>query len=98
MVWTRPGRGLSRPGESQLIGRYSSTVWDQYHPYVRAQETGNHCDVRWLSLTDANGSGLLVEETPLSMSGHGNSRNPNSNTSPPLIERRHGGGLALKTW
>ena len=22
-----------------LIGKYSASVWEQYHPYVRAQET-----------------------------------------------------------
>ncbi len=42
------------------IGRYSGTVWDQYHPYVRPQETGNKIDVRWLSVNDGNGNGLLV--------------------------------------
>ena len=33
-----------------LIGLYNATVWEQYHPYVRAQETANHCDVRWVAL------------------------------------------------
>lgn len=44
-----------------LIGLYESTVEDQYYPYVRPQENGHHCDTRWLSLTDAQGKGLLIE-------------------------------------
>lgn len=37
-----------------------STVTDQYFKYIRPQETGNHADVRWLALTDDEGSGLMV--------------------------------------
>ena len=96
MEWYGRGPGESYPdrSESQLIGRYSSTVWDQYHPYVRAQETGNHCDVRWLSLTDANGSGLLVRgDAPLNV---GAWKFPQSELEyvPAMIERRHGGSIA----
>ena len=32
------------------IGLYTATVWEQFHPYVRAQETGNKTDVRWVAL------------------------------------------------
>lgn len=54
---------------SAAIGRYEATVWEQYHPYVRAQETGNKCDVRWVSLSDKQGNGLLITgEQPLSVS------------------------------
>ena len=42
---------------------------EQFHPYVRAQETANHCDVRWIALRNAAGEGLLVTgEDPLSVS------------------------------
>ena len=34
------------------LGRYVSTVDDEYVPYVTPQEHGNHTDVRWLALTD----------------------------------------------
>ena len=37
-----------------------STVEEQYFKYIRPQETGNHTDVRWMSLTDDAGQGLLV--------------------------------------
>ena len=40
-----------------------------FHPYVRAQETANHCDVRWVALRNAAGEGMLVVgEEPLSVS------------------------------
>lgn len=42
------------------VGRYTSTVSQQYFPYIRPQETGNHTDVRWMSLTDGKGEGLMV--------------------------------------
>jgi len=41
------------------IAKYSSTVWEQYHPYVRPQENGNKTDVRWLILHNKNGKGLM---------------------------------------
>lgn len=56
-----------------LIGLYNATVWEQFHPYVRAQETANHCDVRWVALRNAAGEGLLVVgEEPLSVSAWNN--------------------------
>lgn len=42
------------------IDQYSGTVWDQYHPYVRPQEFGNKTEVRWASLTNKSGIGLLI--------------------------------------
>jgi beta-galactosidase len=39
---------------------YSSTVDEQYVPYDNPQEYGNHEDVRWASLSDGAGTGLLV--------------------------------------
>lgn len=47
------------------VGVYESTVADQYTPYVRPQENGYKTDTRWLTLTDENGSGLLVTGDPL---------------------------------
>ena len=35
------------------------------HVYSRPQENGNRTDVRWLTLTDNNGTGLLVAGSPL---------------------------------
>jgi beta-galactosidase len=44
---------------SAFVGIYSGKVWDQYHPYVRPQENGNKADVRWFTLADDGGDGLL---------------------------------------
>ena len=43
------------------IDLYAATVWEQYHPYVRAQETANKTDVRWMTLQDKDGVGLLIK-------------------------------------
>lgn len=91
------GRG---PGESyidrksaSLIGKYDSTVWDQYHPYVRAQETGNHTDVRWMKLTDNAGYGLLVAGTePLNV-GAWNFPQSELEYVPATVANRHGGSI-----
>lgn len=39
---------------SAMVGRYTSTVTEQYVPYVLPQEHGHKTDVRWLTLTDAD--------------------------------------------
>ena len=45
---------------SEFLGIYESSVADQYYPYVRPQESGNHTDVRWFQVDDAQtGRGLL---------------------------------------
>ncbi|MFI6007661.1 glycoside hydrolase family 2 TIM barrel-domain containing protein [Streptomyces sp. NPDC051243] len=47
------------------VGVYSGTVSGQWTPYIRPQENGNKTDVRWIALTDARGTGLLVSGEPL---------------------------------
>ena len=63
------GRG---PNESywdrktgSAVGFYSGPVEENFHPYVRPQETGNKTDVRWLALTNKEGAGLLAVGMPL---------------------------------
>ena len=46
--------------DSEHLGIYESTVTQEFYPYIRPQETGNHVDLRWWRLTDAAGRGLLV--------------------------------------
>jgi len=46
------------------IGLYEKTVDEMFFPYVRPQETGTRTDVRWVALTDENGTGLLVSGDP----------------------------------
>lgn len=50
---------------SAMIGRYRSTVTEQYVPYIMPQEHGHKTDVRWVRLTDANGCGLHVQGAPI---------------------------------
>ncbi|HRJ41393.1 MAG TPA: glycoside hydrolase family 2 TIM barrel-domain containing protein, partial [Caldilineaceae bacterium] len=45
---------------SAAVGRYRQSVDEQIYPYVKPQESGNHTDVRWATLTDADGNGLRV--------------------------------------
>ena len=79
-----------------MIGLYNATVWEQFHPYVRAQETANHCDVRWVALRNATGEGLLVVgEEPLSVSAW-NFPMEDIEYRPSQMERRHGGSILKK--
>ncbi|MBO7539072.1 MAG: DUF4981 domain-containing protein [Prevotella sp.] len=43
---------------SEFIGVYNNKVADEYYSYVRPQESGNHTDIRWFRVIDANGKGL----------------------------------------
>ena len=43
---------------SEFIGIYNNKVTDEYYPYVRPQESGNHPDVRWFRVQDKQGRGL----------------------------------------
>ena len=43
---------------SEFIGIYQNSVADEYFPYVRPQESGNHTDVRWFRVKDEQGRGL----------------------------------------
>lgn len=45
---------------SAAVGRYRSTVAEQYHDYSRPQETGGKADVRWFALRDGAGHGLAI--------------------------------------
>lgn len=79
-----------------LIGKYSASVWEQYHPYVRAQETANKCDVRWFSLASKAGAGIRVEGAePLSVSAW-NFPQDDLLYVPSTIEHRHGGCVDKK--
>jgi hypothetical protein len=51
--------------ESARVGLYSGSVQDQYVPYVFPQENGNKSDVRWVTLTDLHGLGLMAVGAPL---------------------------------
>jgi hypothetical protein len=50
--------------EGALVGVYSSTVDEQFVPYVLPQENGAHTEARWASLTAPDGCGLLAVGAP----------------------------------
>lgn len=79
-----------------LIGLYQASVWEQYHAYVRAQETANKCDVRWTALRNVKGEGILIKgETPMNISAW-NFPLDDIAYRPFNIERRHGGSIEKK--
>ena len=43
---------------SEFLGVYKNKVADEYYPYVRPQESGNHTDVRWFRVVNGQGCGL----------------------------------------
>ncbi len=50
---------------SAAVGLHTSTVTEQYHPYIRPQEFGYKTEVRWIALTNKAGVGLLAVGMPL---------------------------------
>jgi len=42
-----------------FVGLYNSSISEQYFPYIRPQENGYKTDVRWLTLQNEDGSGLM---------------------------------------
>jgi len=52
---TYPDRTIGR------VGKWSSSVFEQYIPYVRPQENGGHTGVRWFTLTDNAGNGVRID-------------------------------------
>jgi beta-galactosidase len=57
-----PYENYSDRNFASLVGLYEDQVENQYYKgYIRPQESGNKTDVRWLSLTANDGSGLLIE-------------------------------------
>ena len=50
---------------SGAVGLYRGPIDEQVHAYVRPQENGNKTDVRWVALTNSEGTGLLAVGMPL---------------------------------
>lgn len=59
-TWYGRGPHESYPDrkEGARSGIFTSSVRDLSFPYLRAQESGNHSDVRWATFTDPEGHGL----------------------------------------
>jgi len=59
---------------SAHIGLYKSSVDEQHYPYILPVECGGKEDVRWLSLRDKRGMGIMVEGfQPFHFDAHRNS-------------------------
>ena len=55
-----PHENYSDRNSSQFLGCYEGSVSDEYYPYIRPQESGNHTDVRWFKVSDGK-CGLMFE-------------------------------------
>ncbi len=60
-----PQENYSDRKTAAFVGNYSSTVTDQYVPYISPQENGNKTDTRWLSLKNSGNSGILFQASDL---------------------------------
>lgn len=64
-----PIENYSDRNNGTLVGKYSQTVAEQFHPYVRPQETGTKTDIRWWKQLNESGNGLqFVGDAPFSAS------------------------------
>lgn len=56
-----PWENYSDRNESAFVGLYKDNVRNQYYNgYIRPQESGYKTDVRWFSLTEEDGRGLMI--------------------------------------
>lgn len=61
-----PWENYSDRSSSAVVGHYVQSVNDQYHyGYVRTQESGTKTGLRWIRVTDDNGTGLEVSSDVL---------------------------------
>lgn len=66
-----PGESYIDSKEANRMGIWSKKVEELYTPYVYPQENGNRQNVRWVSLTNINGFGLIfIGEPALDFSAH----------------------------
>lgn len=81
---------------SAAVGMYTASVWEQFHPYVRPQETANKTDVRWVALRNQLGDGILVKGEELLNVSAWNFMQEDIDYIPFNIERKHGGSVEKK--
>ena len=66
IAWYGPGPGETHCDRKDArVDIYKGTVEGQYVDYVEPGECGNKVDVRWMTLTNAQGVGLLAMGQPL---------------------------------
>ncbi|WP_079736189.1 glycoside hydrolase family 2 TIM barrel-domain containing protein [Salegentibacter salegens] len=46
---------------SAMVGVYKGLVKNQYHPYIRPQESGNKTDVRWATVSQGKKKGIKID-------------------------------------
>lgn len=64
-----PVENYADRNNSEFLGIYNQTVAEQFHPYIRPQETGTKTDIRWWRVQNIAGSGLQVKaDAPFSAS------------------------------
>jgi beta-galactosidase len=63
LEWYGRGPHESYPDRKRgaAVGRYTSTVTEQYVPYVVPQEHGGHADTRWFTLANSDGTTVRVD-------------------------------------
>jgi beta-galactosidase len=59
-----PHENYSDRKSSAFVGKYVSSVDELYFPYIRPQENGTRTSVRWMVLTDKDGSGIMITGMP----------------------------------
>ena len=59
-----PGEAYRDTRQAARVGRFAASVDELQTPYVRPQENGNRMEVRWATLSGADGAGLRVEGRP----------------------------------
>ncbi len=65
LTWYGPGPDETTWDRDEApLGRWTSTVAEQYFPYSEPQETGTHVSTRWLLIHRDNGAGLAVLADP----------------------------------
>lgn len=88
-----PHENYSDRKSSAAIGIYNSTISEQYHRYIRPQETGNKTDVRWASFVNNDQKGILIKgEKPMNVSAWHFTQD-DIDYVPYDIKRKHGGSI-----
>ncbi|TXT56324.1 MAG: Beta-galactosidase [Promethearchaeota archaeon] len=64
ITWFGKGPHETMPDRKKgaAVGIYSQKIEDFIHPYVRPQENGNRTEIRWVTITELDGPGLLISK------------------------------------
>lgn len=73
-----PWENYKDRNHSTFVDVYQTKVKDLYVPYIRPQENGSRTDVRWVALSNAKNSGLLVVSSSLKGLSINASHTPNA--------------------